>query len=82
MKVKTIVKFRDLKAGTLRRVGEEFECSEERLEEILKVGPFVEKVEEPEPVEEAEAVEEPEPDEEPAPKKTTRKTASKAAKAE
>lgn len=70
MKVKTIVKFRDLKAGTLRRVGDEFECSEERLEEILKVGQFVEKVEEPEP------------EEEPAPKKATRKTTSKAAKAE
>lgn len=85
MKVKTTIKFRDLKAGTIRKVGEEFECSEDRFKEILKKGPFVEEVkEEPAEEAEAEAVEETEaePEEEPAPKKTTRKTTSKAAKAE
>lgn len=81
MNVKTTVKFRDLKEGIVREVGDVFECTEKRYKEILKKGPFVEKVEdEAEPAEEPEA--EAETEEEPAPKKTTRRTASKAAKAE
>ena len=46
MKVKTIAIFKDLKAKKLREVGEEFICSRERYEEILKKGKFVEPVEE------------------------------------
>lgn len=44
MKVKTIVKFRDLKAGVTREVGDEFTCTKARYAEIRKVGPFVEEV--------------------------------------
>lgn len=44
MKVKTLVKFRDLKEGVTREIGEEFVCSKARFAEILKVGPFVEEV--------------------------------------
>lgn len=44
MKVRTVVRFNDLKAGKVREVGEEFTCAKERFEEILKVGPFVEEV--------------------------------------
>lgn len=47
MKVKTLVKFNDLKEGVTREVGEEFTCSKARFEEILKVGQFVEAVPEP-----------------------------------
>lgn len=44
MKVKTVVKFHDLKEGKLREIGEEFTCTKARFAEILKVGPFVEEV--------------------------------------
>lgn len=44
MRVKTLVRFRDLKEGKLREIGEEFTCSKARFAEILKVGPFVEEV--------------------------------------
>lgn len=42
MKVKTLVRFNDLKEGVTRSIGEEFTCSKARYDEILKVGPFVE----------------------------------------
>ena len=44
MKVKTIVRFRDLKENKIREIGEEFTVSKERYDEILKVGNFVEEV--------------------------------------
>lgn len=47
MKVKTIVRFNDLKEGVIREIGDEFIVSKERFEEILKVGEFVEAVPEP-----------------------------------
>lgn len=48
MKAKTLIKFQDLKEGKLREVGEEFECSQERFDEIIAAhdAPLVEKVEE------------------------------------
>ena len=45
MKVKTIVKFRDIHTGAIHEIGEEFDCTDERFEEILKSGVFVEPVE-------------------------------------
>lgn len=47
MKVKTIVRFNDLKEGVIREIGDEFIVSKERFEEILKVGEFVEAVPDP-----------------------------------
>lgn len=44
MKVKTLVRFQDLKADVIREVGEEFTVSKARFKEILSVGPFVEEV--------------------------------------
>ena len=85
MKVKTIVTFKDLKAKTIRKAGEEFECSEERFAEILKKGkyvkPIVEQPEVPENTEDAEiapAQKEPESErekEEPEQAKARKKTA-------
>lgn len=48
MKVKTLIRFTDLKENTIREVGEQFEVTKERLEEILLVlsSPLVEIVEE------------------------------------
>lgn len=44
MKVRTLVRFNDLKEGKLREVGDEFTVTKERFAEILKVGKFVEEV--------------------------------------
>ncbi len=46
MKVRTIVKFQDLKENVMRELGDEFTCSKKRYEEILKVGKFVEEIKE------------------------------------
>lgn len=46
MRVKTVVTFKDLKEKKLRIIGEEFDCSKERYEEIIKVGAYVELVQE------------------------------------
>ena len=48
MKVKTIVKFRDLKEKKLRKIGEEFEVTKKRFEEInsTKYGKLVEEIKE------------------------------------
>lgn len=46
MKVRTKVKFRDLKEDELREVGDEFIVSKDRYKEILEVGDFVEEVKE------------------------------------
>ena len=46
MKVITIERFRDLKEGVVREIGDTFEVSKKRYEEILKVGKFVEEVKE------------------------------------
>lgn len=48
MRVKTIVKFKDLKEKKLREIGEEFEVSKERFKEInsTKYGKLVEEVKE------------------------------------
>ena len=46
MRVKTVVTFKDLKEKKLRIIGEEFDCSKERYEEIIKVGAYVEPVQE------------------------------------
>jgi len=42
MRVKTIVRFRDMEEDVIREVGEMFSCSEERYQEILAKGEFVE----------------------------------------
>lgn len=47
MKVKALIKFKDLKEDKIREIGEEFIISKERYEEILKVGVLVEEIEEP-----------------------------------
>ena len=44
MKVRTLVRFNDLKEGVTREVGDEFTCTKARFAEIRKVGPFVEEV--------------------------------------
>lgn len=44
MRARTVERFRDARTGAIREVGEEFTCTRERFEEILKVGPFVEEV--------------------------------------
>ena len=49
MKVITIERFRDLKEGVVREIGDTFEVSKKRYEEILKVGKFVEEVNEIKP---------------------------------
>lgn len=68
MKVKVLRKFLDKHTGEVHKPGDVLEITEERFEEILKVGKLVEKVskEKTEPEEVAETVAEP--------KKRTRKT--------
>lgn len=39
MKVKTLIRFTDLKENTIREVGEVFEVTKERLGELLLVSP-------------------------------------------
>lgn len=48
MKVKTLIRFTDLKENTIREVGDVFEVTKERLEELLLVStsPLVEVIEE------------------------------------
>lgn len=46
MKVKAIVTFKDLKEKKIRKAGQKFDITEERYEEILKKGKYVEPVEE------------------------------------
>lgn len=41
MKVKVIMPFKDKKAGKVRNIGEEFDVTQERFEEIKKSGRFV-----------------------------------------
>ncbi len=38
MKAETIVKFRDLKAGRIREIGQQFTVSKERYQELEKMG--------------------------------------------
>lgn len=45
MKVKAIVTFKDLKEKKIRKAGQKFDITEERYEEILKKGKYVEPVE-------------------------------------
>lgn len=42
--IKAIIKFRDIQANRLREIGETWKASEERENELIKIG-FVEKVE-------------------------------------
>lgn len=44
MKVKVIEKFKDKTTGKVRKVGETFDCTKKRFDEILTVGKFVEEV--------------------------------------
>ncbi len=44
MKVKVLKEFRDKNTGKIRKVDSTFTCNKERLEEILKVGDFVEEL--------------------------------------
>ncbi len=64
MKVKVLTTFKDIKEKKLREVGEEFECTKERYEEIRKVGNLVEIAEKvpEEAVEDTEVKREPEED--------------------
>lgn len=48
MEVRALVRFRDLKERKIREIGEVFPCTEERYQEILENGNYVELVEEPE----------------------------------
>jgi hypothetical protein len=47
MKAKVVKEFRDKYTGETHKNGKVLDISEERFEEILTVGAFVEKVEEP-----------------------------------
>ena len=51
MKVKTLIRFSDLKENTIREVGEEFEATNKRVEELLSLSPepLVEVVKETKP---------------------------------
>lgn len=49
MKLKVLVKFIDKHTGNLHNVGEVFEATEERLQEIMSVGNYVSVVEEEAP---------------------------------
>lgn len=51
MKVVVLTKFRDKKTGQVRQVGEEFECTKKRFNEILSVGEFVKEIIEEKPEE-------------------------------
>lgn len=44
MKVKTLKRFRDAHTGDIHEVGDEFDVTQDRLDEILAVGNFVKKV--------------------------------------
>jgi hypothetical protein len=44
MKVKVIKKFRDITTKEIRKVGEEFECTAERYDQIKNAGEYVEPV--------------------------------------
>lgn len=44
MKAKVKQRFRDKETGEVREVGSTFECTDDRYNEILTVGDFVEKV--------------------------------------
>lgn len=46
MKVKTIVRFKDLKENKIREIGETFIISKKRADEILKKGAYIEEVKE------------------------------------
>lgn len=46
MKVKTIVRFKDLKEDKIREIGETFIISKKRADEILKKGAYIEKIKE------------------------------------
>lgn len=39
MKIKTLIRFSDLKENTIREVGEEFEATSKRVEELLSLSP-------------------------------------------
>lgn len=54
MKVRVIKQFNDKHTGKLNRIGEEMDISIERINEILKVGGFIELVEQTEQTEEPE----------------------------
>ena len=45
MEAKVIKRFKDKETGEVRAVGDIFECTQTRFNEILEAGPFVEKVE-------------------------------------
>lgn len=46
MKVKTIVRFKDLKEDKIREIGETFIISKKRADEILKKGAYIEEIKE------------------------------------
>lgn len=46
MKVKTIVRFKDLKENKIREIGETFIISKKRADEILKKGAYIEEIKE------------------------------------
>jgi hypothetical protein len=59
MKAKVVKSFRDKYTNEIYKENSEITISEERFAEILTVGPFVEKVEEPKATKEAEKEEKP-----------------------
>ena len=69
MKAKVVTSFRDKYTGKIHQIGEVLpDISEKRFNEILSVGPFVEKVEEPKEAEEPKT-----PEKEEKPKKNRKK---------
>jgi hypothetical protein len=46
MKVKTIVRFKDLKEDKIREIGETFIISKKRADEILRKGAYIEEIKE------------------------------------
>lgn len=46
VKVKTIVRFKDLKEDKIREIGETFIISKKRADEILKKGAYIEEIKE------------------------------------
>lgn len=59
MKAKVVKSFRDKYTNEIYKENSEITISEERFAEILTVGPYVEKVEEPKATKEAEKEEKP-----------------------
>ena len=70
MKVRVISEFKDKRTGKLNKIGDELEMSVERINEVLKVGSFIELIEQTEPTEQKEEPELPDEPEQEEPEPT------------